>query len=68
MKRELTYHYANFMSQYGKKAFEAMAKSNCSCPLVARQNISSGYVYNLNYCPKKGGSHAQEIKKSKCRA
>jgi len=27
MKRELTYHYSNFPSQYGKKAFEAAGRN-----------------------------------------
>jgi hypothetical protein len=32
------------------------------------KHISSGHGYKKNSFPKKGGSHAQEIKKSKCRA
>jgi hypothetical protein len=63
MKRELTYHYSNFSSQYGKKAFEAAGRNQS-----LRQIISSGHEYNKIYFPKKGGSHAQEIKKSECRA
>jgi len=27
MKRELTYHYSSFSSQYGKKAFEAAGRN-----------------------------------------
>ena len=63
MKRELTYHYSNFSFQYDKKAFEAMGEIN-----FLRQIISSGHEYNKIYFPKKGGSHAQEIKKGECRA
>jgi hypothetical protein len=47
MKPELTYHYKSFAPQYGKKAFEALAKINLF--LLVSSKVASSTGGKANY-------------------